>query len=314
MNGSLQPNGTLSETTRGTALIVVESSIFIIFDLAALLGNSLVCFAFYRNRSLRTVTNYFVLSLAITDVATATFVMPLKAVSTIASAWIFGELGCKVDYFFVNVLSGVSLLTVMLLAINRYFKVVRPIFYPTFYSKNRAMVMAIFAWIVTVVVVTLQSFTTRLRFQTFTIIPTICKQLFQNTAVSVSSTVVQNTFIAVPSLVVVFCYVQIHRTVHYYNRATAPLPQELSVSYGVEERRVTKILTATVAGFYVCWLPVLIGNILHFFKLSWGSAIIYINFYYTFPVFASSVVNPIIYAIMSQAYRKEFLNILRIFF
>jgi len=40
-------------------------------------GNILVCLSVYKERSLRTVTNYFIVSLAIADIMVAILVMPL---------------------------------------------------------------------------------------------------------------------------------------------------------------------------------------------------------------------------------------------
>ena len=94
MNSSQQPNAwtniSVATATRGTTLIIVESCIFVLLNIAALAGNSLVCLAFYRNPSLRTVTNYFVLSLAITDLSMAVLVLPLDAASSIADRTIGG--------------------------------------------------------------------------------------------------------------------------------------------------------------------------------------------------------------------------------
>ena len=50
-------------------------------------GNSLVCLAFHRNPSLRTVTNYFVLSLALTDLSMALFVMQWSKGVTLPMEW-----------------------------------------------------------------------------------------------------------------------------------------------------------------------------------------------------------------------------------
>ena len=147
MNHSHQPNTSMNVSvtvsTRATVLVVVESCTFVLLNIAALVGNSLVCLAFYRNRSLRTVTNYFVLSLALIDLSMAVLAMPLSAALTIATIGIAKELSCRIYFFCATALGGVSLLTVMLLAINRYFRVVRPSFYASIFSKKRSIVMAV---------------------------------------------------------------------------------------------------------------------------------------------------------------------------
>ena len=110
-----------SETTspQTTALVVVESCILVLLNVATLVGNSLVCLAFYRNPSLRTATNYFVLSLALTDLSMAVLVMPSSAMLTTTGKGIGNELSCLISYFCAGDLAGISLLTVALLAVNR---------------------------------------------------------------------------------------------------------------------------------------------------------------------------------------------------
>ena len=106
-----EPNASMkisvTASTRATALVVVESCIFVLLNIATLVGNSLICFAFYRNLSLRTITNYFVLSLALTDLSMGTLVIPSSAKSAIATNTNGRELGCLVTYFFAWILAGV---------------------------------------------------------------------------------------------------------------------------------------------------------------------------------------------------------------
>ena len=317
MNDSHQPNlssnasNSFHITARDKTMMVVESFVFVLMNIAALLGNLMVCVAFSRNVSLRRVTNYFVLSLAITDLSMAVFPMPLKAIASITGRWMAEDIGCKVDYFIANISAGTSLLTVMLLAVNRYFHVVWPALYFSIFTKKRSIVMAVCAWIVTAAVVSLQFFITRIQFQTFTNLPALCIPDFPDHSVSVVFNVIQNTYISLPSLVIVVCYAKIFRTIRLHNTAGHYTERQPSV-YGVEQARITRVLTVVVIGFYICWLPVLVTNILNFFKVIGASGIKYINFYITFPLSASSIINPVIYAAMSPSFRAEFWKILHI--
>lgn len=49
----------------------------LIFPVITVFGNVLVSMSVYRERSLQTVTNYFIVSLAISDIMVAVLVMPL---------------------------------------------------------------------------------------------------------------------------------------------------------------------------------------------------------------------------------------------
>jgi len=51
--------------------------LLLLFPLLTVFGNVLVCLSVKRERSLQTVTNYFIVSLAIADIMVAVLVMPL---------------------------------------------------------------------------------------------------------------------------------------------------------------------------------------------------------------------------------------------
>ena len=57
----------------------------------------------------------------------------------------------------------------MLLAINRYFRVVRPALYINIFSKKRSVAMAVSVWVVTIAVILVLYFATRKQFQGFTV-------------------------------------------------------------------------------------------------------------------------------------------------
>ena len=74
---------------------------------------------------------------------------------------------------------------------------------------------------------------------------------------------------------------------------------------------MTRMQTVVAFGFYLCWLPPLTSYISLALDLFGETAFEYLNFFHTFPLFASSVINPMVYATMSQSFRNEFLKILR---
>ena len=53
------------------------SLLLVVFPLATAFGNALVCASVWTERSLQTVTNYFIVSLAVADLMVAVLVMPL---------------------------------------------------------------------------------------------------------------------------------------------------------------------------------------------------------------------------------------------
>ena len=270
--------------------------------------------AFYRNPSLRTVTNYFVLSLSFTDLSMAFSAMLPSTVVTITTDGIpNNSTSCELVYFIGSGLAGISLLMVMLLAVNRYFRVVRPALYPSIFFKKRSVAMAVCAWVVTIAQFTVVFFATTKQRQNFTTIESVvsCIQFVQTTVSSKLHFVTSVIYIVVPSLIIVACYIKIYQTIRQHNNAAAPSSEGVHSSYGVEEAKITRMLTVAVVGFYLCWLPLLLCNTLLSLDLLGENAFKYQNFYHTFPLFASSATNPMVYGTMSQSFRNEFLKILR---
>ena len=77
-------------------VLLTVTAIMIIFSLV---GNSLVCLSFYRNRRLRSITNFYVLSLAIADITFAIFVSPFNVISIGYRRWPFDFNFCQFNGF-----------------------------------------------------------------------------------------------------------------------------------------------------------------------------------------------------------------------
>lgn len=63
--------------------------------LLAIVGNALVIMTLVQNRRMRTITNVFLLNLAVSDILLGVFCMPFTLVGTLLRDFVFGELMCK---------------------------------------------------------------------------------------------------------------------------------------------------------------------------------------------------------------------------
>lgn len=70
--------------SRGLSLIVVEVSLLITLNILSLVGTTLVCISICKNNRLRTTTNLFIMVLAVSNLLSAVFVMPMSASVLIA--------------------------------------------------------------------------------------------------------------------------------------------------------------------------------------------------------------------------------------
>lgn len=72
-------------------LIASHSIVFVI----GLIGNALVCIAVYRNHTMRTVTNYFIVNLAVADFLVLLLCLPFTVLWDITETWFLGLTLCK---------------------------------------------------------------------------------------------------------------------------------------------------------------------------------------------------------------------------
>lgn len=74
-----------------TILVILHFSVFV----SGLVGNALVCLSVYRNKSLQTVTNYYIVNLAVADFLVILICLPPTVYWDITLTWNFGLVLCK---------------------------------------------------------------------------------------------------------------------------------------------------------------------------------------------------------------------------
>ena len=90
-------------------------------------GNSLVIYVILSNRSMRTVTNILLLNLAVADLCFVGIVPPSTAYQHFTSTWPFGNAGCKLMHYLVNVTAYVTVYTLVLVSVIRYMTIVHSV-------------------------------------------------------------------------------------------------------------------------------------------------------------------------------------------
>lgn len=117
-------------------------------SLITIFGNMLVMAAFKTDRNLRTISNYFLLSLAVADWLIGVISMPLSLIYIVARSWLLGAWACDswlaIDY--LN--SNASVLNLLLISFDRYFSVTRPLTYRAKRTTRRTILSIAFAWII----------------------------------------------------------------------------------------------------------------------------------------------------------------------
>ena len=142
-------NNTDAETvTVGTGealLFVVFTSICIV---TTIVGNILVILSVFTYKPLRNVPNFFIVSLAVADLAVAICVMPYHIANYILGRWVFGTIFCNLWLTFDVLTCTASILNLCAIAIDRYYAIHNPLFYAQKRTVNRVLVCIGIVWLV----------------------------------------------------------------------------------------------------------------------------------------------------------------------
>ncbi|CAH3113005.1 unnamed protein product, partial [Porites lobata] len=112
------------------AVSIVFTTVLAIISLAAFIGNILVMTVVYKTPSLRTSTNYYYVNMAVSDFLSSLTLWPLYLTDEIITqrgSLIKGPMatvGCKVGVYVRVFSTSVSILSLVLIATDRYFAIV----------------------------------------------------------------------------------------------------------------------------------------------------------------------------------------------
>ncbi|XP_040001050.1 alpha-1D adrenergic receptor [Xiphias gladius] len=148
------PNDSIS-TCRNFTLDsqVVGVGIFLsVFISVAIVGNILVILSVVCNRHLQTVTNFFIVNLAIADLLLGIIVLPFSASLEVLGCWVFGRVFCNI-WAAVDVLCcTASILSLCIISIDRYIGVKYCLKYPSIMTERRAVVILLLVWVSSTVI------------------------------------------------------------------------------------------------------------------------------------------------------------------
>ena len=275
---------------RNTETVVSETAILSLVMLLSLAGNLLVCFAVYKNPRLRCPSNYFIISLALSDILQALCTMPLSIVFLATGRWPFGSSLCYFSAIVKYDLSKISIFTMVLMAVNRYYKIVKPAKYQTTFKKRFIVITASLVWGIST---------------THTIIAAFVVGSNAKESQGFALCLIQYPLSAIPILTllmylpyfpIVFCYWKIYRVVKVHNANVS------WQSSNVEDVKVSKTLFATVVGFVGLWMP---ANCIFLYSVM-SPVPRELAIFATMLVFSTSFINPFIYGFMNRAFKKEF--------
>ncbi|KAL6490716.1 hypothetical protein MHYP_G00010610 [Metynnis hypsauchen] len=126
-----------------TVRIILYSLIFLL----GVLGNSLIITVLVRNRRMRTVTNLFLLSLAVSDLMLCVFCMPFTLIPNLMENFVFGSGICKTATYFMGISVSVSTFNLVAISLERYSAICNPLTSRTWQTKSHAAKVITATWL-----------------------------------------------------------------------------------------------------------------------------------------------------------------------
>lgn len=294
---------------RENGIIVAEASSLIILNVVSLVGNFLICWTVYRSKSLRTTTNLYIVALAVGDLSSAIFVMPISSAVLITGDWRFSDFYCNIQGFFVVLNIYVSPCLMTLTAFNRYVRIVRTKMYPRLFSMRKSKIWIIAVWCVVIAYILIQVFAGN---QAIRFVPgyAVCSTThLKETQKIVHYSIVIPVFVVAPIAITSFCYYKIFQTIKLHNKNVIPSLEGSSDNFSRakisrRELKISMSLFVVVIVFAFCWIPLWVLALLFRFKLV-KSLPRNVALFVSFLVFFSSTINPFIYAGMNRSFRRE---------
>jgi allatostatin receptor len=289
----------------------MQIAVPIIYSLVAIVGfvgNLLVIVVVVSNRQMRNTTNILIVSLAIADLSFIIFCVPFTTVSVAIPVWPFGEIWCKIVQYVTFVTAYVSIYTLALMSFDRYLAVVHAIAAMNLRTERNAFVCVTITWIILLAVNVPVCFA----YNIFTYVHegkdrAACIPFDKKGRRDLFTTFLAFGFV-LPLVAIIILYGFMLNRLLYSVGAGVSISAETIRS----RRRVTRMVIIVVVIFAVSWLP----NHICFMILYWKPNPPTEKHFYVFHSFArilayaNSCVNPILYAFLSENFRKGFRKIL----
>ncbi|XP_077495840.1 orexin receptor type 2-like [Amblyomma americanum] len=285
-------------------LIGLHVAVFVV----GLVGNCLVCVAVYRNQSMRTVTNYFIVNLAVADFLVILVCLPPTVLWDVTETWFFGAALCKIVLYLQCVSVSVSVLTLTFISLDRWRAICRPL---RSQGSPGARVAIGTIWIVSCLVMLpeLVVMDTRRGPVAGALYLTDCAYTWPQGYTSVYQLCLVVLLYVVPCALMSAAYYQMARVLwrmpalHEAGSLTGtqPPPQTLA------RRKAAKMLIAVVSLFALCYLPVHTLNLLRYTtELPQTPLMSVASLLSHWLCYFNSAINPIVYNFMSGKFRKEY--------
>ncbi|KAG7513267.1 neuromedin-U receptor 1 [Solea senegalensis] len=322
---------------RRSSVFLPVCLIYLIIFVVGVLGNVLTCTVIARNKVMWTPTNYYLFSLAVSDLLVLLLGMPLELYELWQNyPFLLGKGGCYFKTFLFETVCLASILNVTALSVERYIAVVHPLRAKYVVTRTHAKRVILTVWGVSVLcaipntslhgIAILHSHSTSQAGNVNVEIPdsaicTLVKPLWMyNLTIQVTTLL----FFALPMLIISVLYMLIglqlkREKMHQALEVKLEFGQESFCNVRTQQqktrrRQVTKMLFVLVVVFGICWAPFHTDRLMWSFIHDWTENHLeifqYVHIISGVFFYLSSAVNPILYNLMSTRFREMFMEVM----
>ncbi|XP_064621790.1 adenosine receptor A1-like [Lineus longissimus] len=287
----------------------VNLGIELVIGIFSIFGNVLVVLAVWKNTPLRTITNTFIVSLAVADLLVGLVAVPC-AVVTFYGHPLNDFYGCLILNCIVVILTQGSIFSLLAIAFERFVAVRHPLRYQEWFSNKTAGIAIIVLWLAAVLIGLVPTFgwhgTRYIEGSCqFTIVIDMKYMVYFNFF----------GFVLIPLVILFFIYFYIFYAVRKQSQKIAALEivnDSLSRNNAKMKRnkKAAKSLAVIVVIFAICWLPLHILNTLTVVcpqTCSYPFELLLSAIYLSH---ANSAINPLLYALGNSGFRRAFKKLL----
>ncbi|KAM9779715.1 somatostatin receptor type 5-like [Neosynchiropus ocellatus] len=281
---------------------VVTAVIYIVVFIVGILGNSLAIIVMLRYAKMKTVTNIFILNLALAD-ELYILGIPFLGTNSSLSYWPYGNFFCKVCMTADAMSQFTSTFCLTAMSIDRYLAVVHPIRSANWRKPQVVKVFSAMIWIVSFLVVLPVSMYSHVQEELNT-----CNLSWPPPENTWAIAFILYTSILgffAPLIVISICYLLIVVRVRSAGVRAGITKRRKS------ERKVTRMVVIIVLVFILCWLPFYVTNIVNlFYIIPENNATAAVYFTLVILTYVNSCANPILYGMLTDKVRLRLETVL----
>ena len=289
---------------------IVVPILFGLIIFIGLVGNGLVVVVVLANQQMKSTTNYLILNLAIADLLFVVFCVPFTASDYALPNWPYGLRWCKTVQYLIYVTAYVSVYTLVLMSVDRFLAVVRPVESLSYRTERNAILACVLLWCIVLICCIPLYVEHGLLKYTPNYIEYFEKCQFLKRG-ETTIVIFQVTFFVSSYLVPLGVTCTLYMMMLFRLWSAGPRGNRPSQAHLRDKRRATRLVIVVVVIFAVCWFPIQLILLLKSLNmLNMNLTIVLLQVIANTLAYMNSCVNPILYAFLSESFRKAFRKVM----